>query len=385
MTRARINPRVLAWAREQSETSRDEAAQRAGVRVARIDEWESGESIPTFRQLRVLAGLYKRPSAIFFLPEVPLADTGIVDFRRLGGEHEGRSRHLVHAIRAARFRRDTALEISRELGEEPIPFEFRARQGLPPEDLGRQIRDHVGVTFQQQTRWADRYLALREWVSAVESTGVLVCQFREVPIRHARGFSIDECPFPVIALNGSDSPLGRIFTLFHEFTHLTIGRGGLCDMHQEEQAEPNGDVETYCNKVAAEVLLPHAEFEEIVGGVLPFLDRGWNLGAVSDVATTFKVSREAVLVRLVETRLISFEVFGYLRELLYQQYLEERRNGSGFAQYYSKVLNDNGRRYTRLVLDAFHRDRLTATELSRSLGGIKLQHVPAIEGALGQG
>jgi transcriptional regulator with XRE-family HTH domain len=51
-----------------------------------LKEWEDGTSQPTIRQAQILAKAYKRPFALFFLPEVPRDFQPLQDFRKSGSK-----------------------------------------------------------------------------------------------------------------------------------------------------------------------------------------------------------------------------------------------------------------------------------------------------------
>src|SRR5699024_8742263 len=48
----------------------------------------------------------------------------------------------------------------------------------------------------------------------------------------------------------------QVFTLLHEFTHLLLGESGVSDLAPNNPHE----VEKFCNKIAAEFLVPGEEF-----------------------------------------------------------------------------------------------------------------------------
>jgi Zn-dependent peptidase ImmA (M78 family) len=102
---------------------------------------------------------------------------------------------------------------------------------------------------------------LNRTVTAIEDMGVQVIHTRDVEISEMRGFSIAEWPFPVIAVNGSDFYRPRLFTLLHELAHLGLRDGGLCDLHEltSRFRDANDEIERFCNKVAAAVLMPESE------------------------------------------------------------------------------------------------------------------------------
>nr|MBA2577206.1 helix-turn-helix transcriptional regulator [Euzebyaceae bacterium] len=64
---APVNPSVLIWGREVAGFDVAEVARRLKTKPERVVEWETGEAAPSLAQLRGLAGLYRRPPALFFL------------------------------------------------------------------------------------------------------------------------------------------------------------------------------------------------------------------------------------------------------------------------------------------------------------------------------
>jgi len=80
--RAFVTSKVFIWARESANIAEDIAAIKVGVTVKKFKEWEAGESFPTIRQAQALAKLYKRPFALFFLPEIPNDFQPLQDFRK---------------------------------------------------------------------------------------------------------------------------------------------------------------------------------------------------------------------------------------------------------------------------------------------------------------
>jgi transcriptional regulator with XRE-family HTH domain len=68
---AYITPEVIKWARNTARYSIKDVARFLNIPAVNIIEWEKGLLYPNIEQAEVLAKLYKRPFAVFFLPEVP--------------------------------------------------------------------------------------------------------------------------------------------------------------------------------------------------------------------------------------------------------------------------------------------------------------------------
>src|SRR3989337_233586 len=79
-----INKDILIWARTSIGLSVEDVAQKFKKSPVEIEEWEAGNTSPTFSQLERLAfEIYKRPLAVFFFPDVPEEDTPKTEFRTL--------------------------------------------------------------------------------------------------------------------------------------------------------------------------------------------------------------------------------------------------------------------------------------------------------------
>ena len=69
--KANITPEVIKWARESCGYSVEEAASKIERSADEIAAWEEGDLKPTIPQARKASEVYKRPLAVFFLPEPP--------------------------------------------------------------------------------------------------------------------------------------------------------------------------------------------------------------------------------------------------------------------------------------------------------------------------
>jgi Zn-dependent peptidase ImmA (M78 family) len=75
-----------------------------------------------------------------------------------------------------------------------------------------------------------------------------------------RGFVLCDPIAPVIFVNDADTKSARIFTLAHELVHVWLGQDGVFNLDQMMPA--NNDIERFCNRVAAEFLIPGYKLTE---------------------------------------------------------------------------------------------------------------------------
>ena len=377
---------MLQWARRESHLGLDVAANRIGQTEARLREWEEGTRVPTLNQLRRLAAVYRRSVGVFFLLEIPNVPRRPADFRRL--ELSGSnvmSPALANGIREGEAKRDAALEIFAGLEEEPPTWNLGLPAGIPPDHAAKYLVERLGITMQDRSQWTTHYEALNAWRTAVEDLGVLVVQLSGVSMTEMRGCSLATFPLPVILLNGSDSPLGRVFTLLHELTHLARNESILCDLREDDPRAHDSDaIEQYCNHVAGSVLVPSEELLNRQEVQLAQGDTTWTVEQLGVMRRVFWASREVVLRRLLIVGKTSRTFYRAMRTRFEHEYVQQREQQAMTTvrvPYYRRVLLSNGRFLTRLAVAAYNASAITGSELSRILNA-KLDHLPKIREAL---
>lgn len=384
---ADVTPEVLAWARKSAGLSVEAAARKAGVSPELILAWEEGTAQPTINQCRALAKAYKRPLAVFFLPSPPRDFEAMRDFRRLPGTttHD-LSTELRFAIREAIERRQAALELLEYLSDGPPTFNLQVSMDQDPEQVASEILRHLGFAEEHRLTWNSPAAALDYWISAVEKLGILVFQVPKISISEMRGFSISDTPLPVIALNRKDAPTGRIFTLLHELVHIAINRAGLCNLELPDDSSDYRRIEWFCNRVAAAILMPRSALlsHEIVRSK-PTSYTDWSDRELKRIAKHFKVSKESVLLRLVDLGRSTVSYYQSKREQFlreYEEYESAKKERSGPpVPHHEKVLAYNGRLYTSLVFEAYYDQEISLNHVC-SLLGVKTKHLRDLEQAV---
>lgn len=380
MPRARVKPELIRWVRKDAGLSVADAAKKAGTTEAIVQQWEDGTLQPTIRQLRLLANAAKRPIAIFYLAEPPWKFTALRDFRRLPGDPAtNQSPALRLAVRLACERRQVALDMAADLDDLPSPLPIRASLEEPVGEVAQRIRDLLGISIGDQRKWTGQYDALNNWRRAIQNLGILVFQARGVEVDEMRGFSIAEEPMPVIVLNTRDASNGRVFTLFHEFCHLLLRKGGICDLRDRGSHRPEDSaIEVFCNAVAAETLVPRREFvrSPLVRNHPKGLD--WQASGLGRLARDFSVSREVVLRRLLDTGHITRGAYRDTREAMLARVRATQGPRAGFVTPDVAAVTSLGQEFVKLVLVSYYQDRITSRDVSAYLG-VRLKHMAKIE------
>jgi Zn-dependent peptidase ImmA (M78 family)/DNA-binding XRE family transcriptional regulator len=391
-----INPALLTWARETAGFTPAEAAKRLKINEERLAAWEnpSDEDAPSIPQLRKIAALFKRPLAVFYLQEAPPRFEVMRDLRRLPGVG-GRSYTpaVQLEIRAANERRELALELAGDLEQELPEFILGATTQENSEAVGARIRTALGVTTDLQLRWRDNdgRAGFNAWRSRIENLGVLVFQTTRFPSDEASGFAIAADTLPVIAVNRNDALTRRTFSLVHELAHLMIRVSGVSELETNVDRPPEDQrIEIFCNSVAAAALIPRdvllAEPRVVARGVRSV---DWSDAEISDLARSFNVSREAVLRRLLTLERTTDDFYRKKRAQYTAEYMaSQKRKKEEAAEVEVKrnmpqeTVSNFGKRLVNMLLDNYHQDRMTLSEVSGYLG-LKVKHFPKLEEVAG--
>lgn len=381
---ARVHPSLLVWARKSVGLELDEAANRIRVEVERLEAWESGEQSLSISQLRDCAHAYQRPLAVFFLPEPPRDFSVPHDYRLVAGRvHVGLSPEALSEIRRIQFQREVALELAEPGEAEEVEFLGTETLGADFEAAGVRFRARAGINAAIRKSWGSPRKALNWWRDGIERLGVLVFHFENCAVDEIRGFSIAAPRLPIVAVNGQDSPAGRVFTLLHEVGHLLLNLGGTCDLVEDRSpGAQDRAVERYCNSFAAACLMPRGEVQKFFQLSANPDARAWSDDAISKGAGAFCVSPEAMLRRLVDLGAATFPFYLAARLRYQRQYAEAEaarcaKRGAGGPPQSRMAIRRTGPAFARIAFHAYDRDSITTNELSEYLG-VRTKHFEKI-------
>ena len=378
MMRVTLNPEVLRWARERAgRTVHDLAAP-----FPKLDRWERGETRPTLKQVERFAKAVHVPVGYLFLPEPLLESVPIPDFRTVDNVHVGHpSPDLLDTVYICQQRQEWYRDFARSVSEEPCRFVGSAHIANNVESTAALMRHTLGFDLderRQMPTWTD---ALRRFIEQADALGILVMcsgvvlnnNRRCLDPEEFRGFALADELAPLVFINGADTKAAQMFTLAHELAHIWIGESAVSDA--QAVWVPDHAVERWCNRVAAELLVPieilRTEYEE--GTELQL--------EITRLARRFKVSTLVILRRI-------HDAGGLTREQLWEAYEEELMRlraiprGSGGHFYLTQAARVSKRFARALVMSTLEGHTLyreafqmlgfsklaTFHELGRSLG-----------------
>ncbi len=365
MMRVDIKPEIFRWIRE-----------RAGMEIAGLTgrfpkyaEWEDGTAQPTFRQLEKLARTIHAPIGYFFFSEPVEEPMPIPDFRTVGSKlRRHPSPNLLDTIYLCQQRQDWYRDFVRVEREQPLSFVASTRFDGDVEKVAAVIRKALGLDLEERRTlrtWTD---ALCRFIHAADMLGILVMVSgivgsntrRRLDPGEFRGFALVDDHAPLIFVNGADTKAAQMFTLAHELAHLWIGQTALSNPTAD--ILPRHEVEAWCNRVAAELLVPLAVLRE------EYRQNEELSQALTRLAHRFKVSTLVVLRRILDLKELAPDDFRYA----YEAELEKlqaipRRGGRGGDFYLTQTVRVSNR-FARAVVVSTLEGGTSLTESFRLLG-----------------
>ena len=379
-----VNPKIIQWARERARYSLESVAVKFKKDVSVIEKWESGEDFPTYSQLEKLAEIYKRPLALFFFPEPPLEAEEKQEFRTLPDfEIENLAADTIYALRQAKAMQLSLQEINN--GINPSTKKIFQDIAVSSRDdlriLAEQIRNYLNVTLEEQLTWNDQETALKKWRSAVEEAGIFIFK-RSFKQREISGFCLIDIEFPIIYLNNSTEKSRQTFTIFHELAHILLQTNGITksdDRYINSLQGENKYIEIFCNKFAAEFLLPNHVFSEIIRETIVNVND--NDKIISKISSDYKVSREVVLRKLLDNNLISQKEYTLKVSEWYSEQVgkSQDKNKKSGGNPYANQATYLGENYLKLVFNKYYQGQYDIERVADYLNIKKVATVEKLE------
>ncbi len=303
-----VNPKILKWARETAGLNVEDVAKKIftdGKKLSAIEKLElleSGEKKPTRPQLKKMSKAYHQPLLTFYLSKPPKRGDRGEDFRNLPQRTTDRkgNAHLDFLMRNIKASQNLVHNLLED-GEDfvPLPFVNSATRSMGVERVAHDIENTLKFdlnTFRKQKTSSDAFKYLRQ---RVENIGIFVLLASDlgshhstIPLEVFRGFTFADPIAPFIVINRQDAVSAWSFTTLHEVTHLWLGRSGVSGTWGE------AEVERFCDSVAASILLPAAELNDLPSMLHTELDEA--AAAISSFAAAKNVSRTMVAYNLLK-------------------------------------------------------------------------------------
>jgi Zn-dependent peptidase ImmA (M78 family) len=299
-----VEPDLLAWAMDRSGLEPEDVAARPGLKDLPL--WQRREKFPTFKQLETFARATHAPLGYFFMDTPPEENVPIPDFRTMGNVSLRRpSPDLLTTITLCQQRQEWYRVYAQTNGLDPLPFVGSVAVGQPVEPVADELRRALRFTFGERAQDRTWTESLRRLIDTTEESGILVMVSgivgnstqRRLDVQEFRGFALADPLAPLVFVNGTDTKAAQIFTLLHEVVHVWIGQSALTNTPLD--ATNDNATELWCNRVAAEILVP-------LGDVRASYRGSPDSGELDRLARRYKASTLVILRRLFDANFLTW-------------------------------------------------------------------------------
>ena len=304
-----LQPHVLRWARKRAGLIPAQLAKKMSVKPERVSEWESTGQISIAQADRLAAKTYT-PLGYLYLTDPPDEPLPIRDFRTRGDDPPRRpSVNLLDTVYQMQRRQAWMRDDLIESEADPLPFVGAYSLNDSHAEIAAVMRAALGLNAgwaEEVSTWSD---ALRFLRNRLDEVGVLVVfngvvgnnRYRKLDTNEFLGFALADEYAPLVFVNSADFIASQMFTLSHEVAHLFVGETGLSVL--DRLLPTDNEIERFCNRVAAEFLVPREELQEF-----------WSVAKVAAnpyqaIARKFKVSAIVAARRALDLELIARDTF----------------------------------------------------------------------------
>jgi Zn-dependent peptidase ImmA (M78 family) len=382
MTEAFIQPNLLRWAIDRSRLPIEKVAQGAHVKPEQIISWQDGQDLPTFNQAQKLAHALRVPFGYLFLSTVPDEKLLIPDLRTVHNATPTKfSADFVDLLNSVLRKQQWYREYLQQEGYQPLSFIGKFNLTDDPNRVAEDISQTLGINEelrQKVSNWGD---FLQEFIHRAEANSILVLRngvvdndnTRKLSVDEFRGFAISDEFAPLIFINARDYKVAKIFTLAHELAHLWIGESGISNLSLKS-APPNLAVEIFCDRVAAQLLVPEKIF------LLEWREDKSIEFNVERLVSRFRVSSIVILRRALDLKRITKDDFFYYYDLEIENQNKRKEDSilkSSGGNFHATLFARNSRLLTNTVISLAYEGRLLYRDAA-SLLGVKVKSLDNI-------
>ncbi len=331
-----------------------------------ISDWEKGNSLPTWVQIRELAKLYNISEFLFFSKKKLTKSKSIPDYRV--GDNERNDIGVKKLISFVSLRQRW---LEKELRSEGVPKNTLQGSGKRidnPGTLADTILDKLEIDFEEFKNisgYGARKKALKYLIQKAEAKGVFVgktVSYHNIEVNDMRGLFISNDYCPYIVINRKDAQSAQIFSFIHELAHLFRKSDAISNSLDFRTTDKTIDKEeVFCNRVAAELLLPEEEL----------INNSYSKSDIYEISETYKVSNIFVFYRLKDLKKIDAALSGEIEREIKKETVDnvllKNKAKSKRGNYTNNMKDSNGSLFNRVVFSSYGNHKIGYVEASKLL------------------
>lgn len=300
-SRIYIDPMIITWAINRAGKDIETYTKK----YPHVSAWINKEKEPTIKQLEDFARNLYLPFGYLFLSTPPKEVSPIPFFRNIYSNNQF-SLNVYDTILMMQNRQDWLSEYLKENEFDQLEYVGAYTVSSGVNTVVNAIRSLLQINENWASTYSKAHDALNFLTNKAENNGIIISFNSVVGNNTTRHISVDECRgfalvnnyAPFIFINSADSKSAQLFTLIHEIAHVLIGFSA--GYSTDENTLINDANEKFCDKVAAELLVPTTLFKT-----------AWNLknGDFEKISRQFCVSKLVIARRALDYNFITRDDF----------------------------------------------------------------------------
>lgn len=332
-----------------------------------VSDWENGISVPTWNQINKLSKIYDIPELVLFSNETIEKVKKIPDYRVFSEIDNFENNYKIDKLINLTIKRQKwiishlkeNLKVNKLQGigkdiKTPLSLANLIKEKLHIEN--KEIKEISGYNATRQT--------LNYLIKKATDQGIFVgktISYHNISVNEMRGLYIsnDYCPF--IILNRKDALSAQLFSFIHELAHLfrkSDAISNTLDFRKNNNIQPE---ETFCNRVAIELLLPREELTN------DFYD----INDINKLNEIYKISKLSIFYRLKDLNKIKSNLLSEYEQKIRKETSDniEFRNKTKKTggNYYNNMKDSNGHLFNNIVANLYFNNQISYTEASNIL------------------
>lgn len=340
--------------------------------VNNLRQWSIGEKKPTFGEIEAISKATHIPLGYFFLKTPPAEDLTLIEYRTIDSlELQNPSRNLLDTIHDMQNVQEWMHDYLIDNGSDKLDFIGSFKDNHDVDQVVADMKKRLNLSkawFSQSKDAWDSFKKLRE---AADDIGIVIMlngvvgsnTHRKLEIEEFRAFTLIDEYAPIIFINSNDSQNAKLFSLVHELAHIWIGVNDLFN-DRFNNAPQVSDIETKCNAIAGEFLVPQELFE-----------KKWNeqnssniKEKIKTIATYFScgttvVARKALINKYIGKKIyneIATEAVKYYNDLQ-----EKKKNDDSGGDYFNTMATRIDNRFLNTLANSAQEGRTLYTDAFR--------------------
>lgn len=349
--------------------------------------WRNGEKVPTYNQIEKVSKATGVPFGYFFLQKPPEEDLTLVEYRTIDSvELHNPSRDLVDTMHDMDLIQEWMRSRLLDDGVAPLNYVGAQKNQKKINEFAAFVCEllHLNTEwFRQSKNTSESFRIVRR---AISDAGVMVMMsgivknntHRVLETNEFRAFTIVDNYAPLIFINSNDSWNGKLFSLLHEFAHVCIGESSLYNDRYTDGTAVR-EVETMCNAVAAEVMVPQNTFLAEWTRLRKDMDCAQTIISLS---REFKCGITVIARKALDNGYIDVPTYkGYAQQAV-EQYCQSRKHKkTNGGDFYRTTASRIDQRFFNLLLDSvatgktLYSDAFRMTNTNRSTFSALAEHI----------